>query len=199
MIMLKVQVHFESAKSDIHKLGSNSDTETTISHIGTDDLSPEEVIAAISSYKKRKQTIQHEKSSSNKKKCFFCGYDFPHPGGREKCPAKNHNCNKCDKKGHFERVCKGEKVDSSQNALLFNPIQKVCSLSKTDVAKLPTLNVYIGHNNEVPVESEVVADTGAQVTVTGTSHMKLFGIKPNQLTSSKECLKHAGGKRLCYW
>ena len=188
--------NFESAKNDIHKLGSNSNTETAISHIGTDDLSPEEVVAAISSYKKRKQTIQHEKSSSNKKKCFFCGYDFPHPGGREKCPAKNHNCKKCDKKGHFERECKGEKVDSSQNALLFNPILKVCSLSRTDVAKLPTLNVYIGHNNEVPVESEVVADTGAQVTVAGTSHMKLFGIKPNQLTSSKECLKHAGGKQL---
>ncbi|XP_066963203.1 uncharacterized protein [Macrobrachium rosenbergii] len=35
-------------------------------------------------------------------KCFFCGYRR-HP--RKKCPAKEVNCRKCNKLGHFAKVC----------------------------------------------------------------------------------------------
>ena len=36
-------------------------------------------------------------------KCYFCGFG-KHP--RSKCPAKDLNCSKCSKKGHFARVCR---------------------------------------------------------------------------------------------
>ena len=38
------------------------------------------------------------------KKCFKCGFGYPHPEGRE-CPAKDKECRVCKKTGHFERVC----------------------------------------------------------------------------------------------
>ena len=36
-------------------------------------------------------------------KCFFCGLS-KHP--RFKCPARDANCNKCRKKGHYVKVCR---------------------------------------------------------------------------------------------
>lgn len=34
--------------------------------------------------------------------CKFCGHDN-HP--RQKCPARNSTCHKCNKRGHYGRVC----------------------------------------------------------------------------------------------
>lgn len=58
---------------------------------------------------------------SNTRKCFFCGGPYH---GRNRCPAREANCNKCAKKGHFARVCKsGEfksRVSSGLVATTFN-------------------------------------------------------------------------------
>ena len=42
-------------------------------------------------------------AASNNKTCYFCGYD-QHP--RYKCPAKEATCNKCQRRGHFAKVCR---------------------------------------------------------------------------------------------
>ena len=44
-------------------------------------------------------------------KCYFCGFN-KHP--RHKCPAKDTICGKCQKKGHYARVCRGNPKTSSQ-------------------------------------------------------------------------------------
>jgi RNase H-like domain found in reverse transcriptase/Integrase core domain/Reverse transcriptase (RNA-dependent DNA polymerase)/Aspartyl protease len=43
-------------------------------------------------------------------KCFFCGYS-KHP--RSKCPAREATCNKCQKKGHYAKVCRSSSSQSS--------------------------------------------------------------------------------------
>jgi hypothetical protein len=45
-------------------------------------------------------------STTSKNKCFFCGNSY-HP--RHKCPARDVECNKCGKKGHFSKVCLSSK------------------------------------------------------------------------------------------
>ena len=42
-------------------------------------------------------------SMQTSKKCNWCG-NYAHP--REKCPAKDADCRKCLKKGHFAKVCR---------------------------------------------------------------------------------------------
>ena len=42
--------------------------------------------------------------------CFFCG-NSNHP--RSKCPARDAVCSKCQKKGHFAKVCRGKKKEQS--------------------------------------------------------------------------------------
>ena len=53
--------------------------------------------------------------------CFFCGNNR-HP--RSKCPARDAICMKCQKKGHFAKVCRGKaavKPVSSNSAAVWFP------------------------------------------------------------------------------
>ena len=42
-----------------------------------------------------------------------CGFEYPHPGGSENCPAAKSTCRYCQNKGHFERVCRKKKADNN--------------------------------------------------------------------------------------
>lgn len=42
-------------------------------------------------------------------KCYFCGYS-KHP--RHKCPARDATCKKCQKRGHFAKVCRSNPAGS---------------------------------------------------------------------------------------
>ena len=46
------------------------------------------------------------------------------------------------------------------------------------------------------LNQEVVADTGAQVTVAGQQHIKHFGLTLEELNESPHGLQHAGGNPL---
>ena len=38
--------------------------------------------------------------------CRNCGHSWPHPGGKENCPAFNKTCRICQRRNHFASVCK---------------------------------------------------------------------------------------------
>ena len=46
-------------------------------------------------------------------RCYFCGF-ARHP--RTKCPAREATCHKCQKKGHFAKVCKASKTKNERSA-----------------------------------------------------------------------------------
>ncbi|XP_068752275.1 uncharacterized protein [Montipora capricornis] len=48
---------------------------------------------------------------SNASTCFFCG-NSNHP--RSRCPARDAVCSKCQKRGHFEKVCRGKIISKSK-------------------------------------------------------------------------------------
>ena len=49
---------------------------------------------------------QGKQTTNNGRKCRHCGYDFPHRGGMDQCPAKGKTCNACGKLNHFAQVCR---------------------------------------------------------------------------------------------
>ena len=49
-----------------------------------------------------------QKPSSANSKCSRCGK--PNLRGKEQCPAKNTTCKKCQKRGHFQSVCRTKSV-----------------------------------------------------------------------------------------
>lgn len=50
-------------------------------------------------------------------KCFFCGVSR-HP--RTKCPAREVKCHKCQKIGHYAKVCRSTSVSASVPAAAFS-------------------------------------------------------------------------------
>ena len=65
-----------------------------------------------------KEPLQHLSAAQNSTNelCYFCGNNR-HP--RSKCPAREVDCNKCGKKGHFAKVCKSSKpVNNSNNGTI---------------------------------------------------------------------------------
>ena len=41
-------------------------------------------------------------ATPTKKKCYYCGFDYPHEN--QPCPAENSVCNYCGVQGHFAKV-----------------------------------------------------------------------------------------------
>ena len=42
------------------------------------------------------------------KTCYGCGGNWPHKGGRQKCPAYGKTCNFCGWRNHFAKMCKNK-------------------------------------------------------------------------------------------
>ena len=94
--------NFESAKYDRNKLNKA----TVISRIEQPEgMTSEDIVAAISNYKKKKQHAPEQKTLT-KRKCNNRGYDWPHV---QRCPAQGKVCNNCEKVRHFEQVCRSSK------------------------------------------------------------------------------------------
>ncbi len=53
-------------------------------------------------YQQKRNTPPLASAASSSRKCFLCGFEYPHS---KECPAKGKKCNKCGKLNHFESVC----------------------------------------------------------------------------------------------
>ena len=160
------------------------------------DVSHEEIVAAVSMYRKNKRGTGRNSNPevSNKKKCFNCGLDFPHTD--RPCTSKNHRCSNCQKKGHFESVCrKGEGNTVNTSAIIVGSLTKVCG-SSVQISNLPLVPIHVGHGDRPPEMIDAVADTGAGATVAGPSHMRRLGIDRHNLRPPPHTLQHVGGHKL---
>ena len=187
--------NFETARDDREKLSNASATLSTV----VCNMTGDDIIAAISSYKKSKgntttdqKKVFDQRNSFQGKKCHICGYDWPHPQGQDASPEKNKIRNSCKKVGHFERVCR--KSSKSISTFIISTLQKIKD-SQSKLSNLSKLNVFIGKDDNQPPE-ELIADTGAQATVGGPHYMKLLNVHPDKLNTPPRELKDAGGKRM---
>ena len=91
------------------------------------DLSDEEMLAAVSLYKKQKsETLIN-------KKCGYCGYDLHN---KQICPAKNKKCINCGKKGHFAFVCRPPKDKVTSSVI-------ISAVKQEKAEKLPKIKVEV--------------------------------------------------------
>ena len=89
------------------------------------EIGSQNLVAAISEREISDTSENEELLAVNlNRKCMFCG-NLPHH--RSKCPARNADCFKCSKKGHFSKVCRStgpgknhgpNKINHSVSALL---------------------------------------------------------------------------------
>ena len=84
------------------------------------------------------------------------------------------------------------------SSVVIGLIDRIINVSVIEESReLPTLVVGVTNaNNALLKPTEVVANTGAQVTVAGLQHIKHFGLTLEELNEPPHGLQHAGGSPL---
>ena len=117
-------------------------------------------------YSQRRKPSVTSKQPSSSQHCGRCGKAPPHP--RDKCPAKDIVCHKCNLKGHYARYCKTKrKIDEitleSGETTDTTSTEAVEFLDSVDAVASGTPWVIQVQLNNRDLEFKV--DTGADVTV----------------------------------
>lgn len=137
---------------------------------------------------------QQAKNSRTSYKCKFCGNDYH--DNLENCPARKGYCRKCNKKGHYARVCMTD--DSSDNNKRNNNDRTVKEISTTvnheeldgdDQYVLNVVeegytkgifsNLFIYNEKCQSVKVKAQLDTGATCNLIGYNNLKYIDPNPH--------------------
>ena len=158
-------------------------------------ISNEQILNKVGKYKFSNKTSQKKNVSIT---CYNCGNNISGSIIKHKaqCPAKTHTCNKCQRKGHYEKVCRSKSVNSmvtkEEEPINTEPnedevkdedlysvnlfrIKTSTDKSKPQLKNTKTsdFNVQVVVNNHL---DRLVADTGAKISVCGTTQARKWGI-----------------------
>lgn len=138
--------------------------------------------------------------------CFNCGNKISGSiiNHKLQCPAKNHTCGKCQKKNHFEKVCQSKSVNTmttgeeeasdesieenmanQESEELYN-VNLFRIKTSTDKAKPQLKSTKNDFTVEVIINNRLgrlIADTGARISVCGTSQAKKWGLLEKMVPS----------------
>ena len=91
-------------------------------------------------------------SGLQRQKCFFCGYSR-HPCSKCPAPARDATCSKCQKKGHFKKVCRGSAPQLSAEGTSAAMWRPMISAASPSLAKSTTTVSINGYEAKALVES----------------------------------------------
>lgn len=131
--------------------------------------------------------------------CGWCGYT-KHPSGKI-CPAKDRECGKCKKMGHYAKMCKSSggranRAEASNDNEETNGSLghvHVCS-SNENIEPLDLIEVTFNCENGRPVSIMALPDTGANITAMSPHTLKQSG--NTYLPGTTMAPKSADGSRL---
>lgn len=88
-----------------------------------------------------------------------------HAPDKTLCPARDATCLSCRKQGHFKRCSRGSKRQSS--SMLAYAVSGAVRIASTSVSCQPTVKVTMVYEGGAEHQAAAVADSGAQVCITG--------------------------------
>ena len=120
-------------------------------------------------------------SPKHPKQCTCCGKELH---SRDKCPARDVTCHRCQKKGHYSTQCYSKRTSTA-------PISEVTSESHLDTAFLDTLTTGLETSWTIKLQLQrqmltFKMDTGAEVTAISEESYKNLG--KHQLTPPEKIL-----------
>ena len=102
--------------------------------------------------------------SANKSGCTWCGNKKSHKDDRTKCPANGKECGSCGLKGHFTKVCFGQKKK-------MNHIR----VKRAGKGPAPTIKAILQAGDNDPTQLTVLPDSGAEATVASNKLLRTSG------------------------
>lgn len=94
-------------------------------------------------------------NNNQSSKCYFCGLSR-HP--RHTCPAKDATCRKCQKKGHFAKVCLSKKSQTSTAAAVTDNTPLMIIVAASSISSLSSVTVSVKVKNR---NTKALLDTGS--------------------------------------
>ncbi|CAL9702469.1 unnamed protein product [Knipowitschia caucasica] len=149
---------------------------------------PEMQVASVSAGGRRK--VLHKKHTPHTERespdCVRCGtqhYD------KRKCPAAKSFCKKCNKKGHWARVCRTKVVNELKETTQYQFLGEVTGPANPDKWTV-TLDIA-----QVPLAFKI--DTGADASIIGDKTFSLL-TKKYRLTPTSTPFSGPGGPLKCF-
>ena len=120
-------------------------------------------------------------SPKHPKQCTRCGKELH---SRDKCPARDVTCHRCQKKGHYSTQCYSKRTSTA-------PVSEVTSESHLDTAFLDTLTTGLETSWTIKLQLQrqmltFKMDTGAEVTAISEESYRNLG--KHQLTPPEKIL-----------
>ncbi len=154
------------------------------------------------------QTVTHRRYNHNtpppqQNTCPGCGSPY-HPSGRKSCPAFKVVCHRCNKVGHFAKVCKSIPVQTPpqhpttntprSHLVRIEPVtpssgQYPSIMSNNTAEPAPTISIHISALNGSATMT-ALPDSGADISVAGPDTISKLGDHCNNLLAS--CMKPRG-------
>ena len=117
-------------------------------------------------------------SKNNNTGCPSCGF-LKHTNSEGTCPAKNANCAKCNKTGHFASVCRSKQASSGK-------FQRAISVRHASRHRSsPLIKVDIFHKGRLKGTTSAMPDSGAEVTMAGPDFLSEIGWEGGELNLNK--------------
>ena len=119
---------------------------------------------------------------SSPKQCTRCGKELH---TRDRCPAKNETCNKCQKIGHYGAQCRTKNVSLDESGL------ETAFLDATTSTTRETawfVDILVGRHKKVTFK----LDTGAEVTAVSQETYKMLPGPPQLSTPARVLWVHPG-------
>ena len=103
-LQLDANLTLESAVSQARQNEAVKKQQTTIRASGERMTEMDAVKSSSQKYWKQKNKFPNtQQNSVNRNGCMRCGKKINHP--RDQCPAKEAECHKCKKRGHYAKCC----------------------------------------------------------------------------------------------
>ena len=193
-------ITLENLLKFIHSLEYSSESNTAPSYRKEQGGCKIESVFQVERTSKSNQANKFGKRASSRK-CFNCGYDFPHVG---ECRAKGKTCGTCGKIGHFEKFCYGKnKATKTKNfthgkRMFQLDNDKTCNKDKPtehkneDITQIQeSYSIFSISNNNIACPRikvnilgstiEVGIDTQASINAITKETFNQMSIKPNLL------------------
>ena len=137
-------------------------------------------------------------SNSRSAECWWCGFSFPHPNGI--CPAADKKCIRCEKVGHFAKMCKS--THPGTTSAMIADASTTAHLSCLQIGsaglneKLELVEVCIINRDGQSETISALPDTGANITAFQPDILPKLGMSVHNLAKETRVPKSADGSVL---